>query len=129
MVRRIPTKGTGDDFDQLADNLNAMLEQIEKLMAGVRQVSDNIAHDLRTPLTRLRNRLEQGANTEPLFEQCIVDADQLLSTFNALLRIAQIESGSHQSRQDRVDLEMRLNCMKRWRKKKINRYRYTWKGG
>ncbi len=105
LSRRIPTKGTGDDFDKLADNLNAMLDQIEKLMAGVRQVSDNIAHDLRTPLTRLRNRLEQGAKTEPLFEQCIVDADQLLSTFNALLRIAKIESGSHQSRQERVDLE------------------------
>lgn len=103
LSRRIPTKGTGDDFDQLADNLNAMLDQIEKLMAGVRQVSDNIAHDLRTPLTRLRNRLEQGS--DPLFEQCIADADQLLSTFNALLRIARIESGSHQSRQERVDLE------------------------
>ncbi|MBT6273907.1 MAG: HAMP domain-containing protein, partial [Chromatiales bacterium] len=58
LTRRVPTSGSGDDFDQLADNLNAMLDEIEHLMASVRDVSDNVAHDLRTPLTRLRNRLE-----------------------------------------------------------------------
>lgn len=112
LSRRIPSKGTSDDFDQLADNLNAMLDQIEKLMAGVRQVSDNIAHDLRTPLTRLRNRLEQmhwqeadAKQYDRQLEKSIAEADQLLSTFNALLRIARIESGSHNSRQDTVDLE------------------------
>jgi signal transduction histidine kinase len=108
---RVPTKGTADDFDQLADNLNAMLDQIEKLMAGVREVSDHIAHDLRTPLTRLRNRLEQmrwqNPNSEQFglqLEQTIAEADQLLATFNALLRIARIESGSHQNRLMKVDL-------------------------
>ena len=112
LSRRIPTKGTGDEFEQLADNLNAMLEQIEKLMMGVRQVSDNIAHDLRTPLTRLRNRLEQmrwqNPNTDEYdmqLEKSIAESDQLLATFNALLRIAKIESGSHPSRQEWVDLE------------------------
>jgi signal transduction histidine kinase len=112
LSRRIPTKGTNDEFDQLADNLNAMLEQIEKLMVGVRQVSDNIAHDLRTPLTRLRNRLEQmrlqPPNTDEYdmqLEKSITEADQLLITFNALLRIAKIESGSHPIRKQPVNLE------------------------
>jgi signal transduction histidine kinase len=112
LSRRIPTKGTNDEFDQLADNLNAMLEQIEKLMVGVRQVSDNIAHDLRTPLTRLRNRLEQMRLQEPKtdeydmqLEKSIMEADQLLATFNALLRIAKIESGSHLIRKKPVNLE------------------------
>ena len=100
LTRRIPTKGTGDDFDQLTDSLNAMLDRIEMLMDGVRQVSDNIAHDLRTPLTRLRGRLErmrgEGAANEEgraLIEQAVADADGLLTTFGALLRIAEIESG------------------------------------
>jgi signal transduction histidine kinase len=112
LSRRIPTRGTGDDFDQLADNLNAMLDQIEKLMVGVQQISDNIAHDLRTPLTRLRNRLEQMRwqksdidQYHTQIEQSITEADQLLLTFNALLRIARIESGTHSNPQALVDLE------------------------
>lgn len=107
LSRRIPTKGTGDDFDQLADSLNAMLERIETLMDGVRQVSDNIAHDLRTPLTRLRGRLEQLRGRDAaddqgraLIEQAVTDADGLLTTFGALLRIAEIESGGR-----RVDFQ------------------------
>jgi signal transduction histidine kinase len=111
LSRRIPTKGTSDDFDQLADNLNTMLDKIEILMAGVRQVADNIAHDLRTPLTRLRNRLEllrrqppAKESYEELIDQNISEADQLLATFNALLRIAQIESGSRLSHHLQVNL-------------------------
>ncbi|WP_462320251.1 sensor histidine kinase [Halochromatium sp.] len=103
LSRRVPSTGTGDDFDQLAENLNRMLERIEALMLSIRQVSDNIAHDLRTPLTRLRNRLEllhgvdlsDEASAE--VEVAIADADELLSAFNALLRIARIEAGSRRA--------------------------------
>jgi signal transduction histidine kinase len=111
LSRRVPTKGTADDFDQLAVNLNAMLDEIERLMGGIRQVSDNVAHDLRTPLTRLRNRLEQLRSvledTSPHrehVERSIADADQLLSTFGALLRIARIEAGGHRPALVPVDL-------------------------
>lgn len=107
---RVPLRGSGDDFDELSDQLNQMLERIEQLMAGVRHVTDNIAHDLRTPLTRLRGRLEV-LSREPLSEEArqqvhdiIAEADQLLQTFNALLRIARIESGSYSSAFTSVDL-------------------------
>ncbi len=111
LSRRIPGKSSGDDFDQLIDNLNNMLDQIENLMNGVRQVSDNIAHDLRTPLTRLHRRLEQlketgckeGPQREHL-DMAIAEADGLLSTFKALLRISRIESGNRRAGFEEVDL-------------------------
>jgi len=97
LSRRIPTRSTDDDFDQLADNLNGMLDTIEQLMEDIRRVTDNVAHDLRTPLTRLRNRLEKlkgsGEADRSAVEAALADADGLLATFNALLRIASIESG------------------------------------
>jgi len=111
LSRRIPLRGSGDDFDQLAASLNQMLDRIEILMAGVRQVSDNIAHDLRTPLTRVRTKLEllraglsgcQGAKT--IADEAIADADEMLATFNALLRIARIESGGRRAAFARMDL-------------------------
>ncbi|RBP23455.1 signal transduction histidine kinase [Marinobacter pelagius] len=95
---RIPTRGTEDDFDQLAENLNQMLDRIVYLMEGIRHVSDSIAHDLRTPLTRLRNQLENTlitVNDDEAREhvgQAVAEADQLLATFNALLRIARLET-------------------------------------
>lgn len=96
--KRIATRGTGDEFDELANNLNSMLDQIEHGMEGVRRVSDNIAHDLKTPLARLKNRVEelkmrvnQGSEEESAVDQIILEADGLLATFNALLRIARIE--------------------------------------
>ncbi|MGI9335569.1 MAG: sensor histidine kinase [Gammaproteobacteria bacterium] len=102
LSRRIPTRGTDDDFDQLARNLNDMLDRIQNLMESVRQVSDNIAHDLKTPLTRLRNRLEElGQDPEhrgdARIEEAIAEADRLLSTFSALLRIARVESSQSKS--------------------------------
>ena len=113
MSRRIALQGNGDEIDQLASNLNAMLEEIERLMEGVRQVSDNIAHDLRTPLTRLRNRLEQldselqeDGEFHSGVTHCITDADQLLATFAALLRIARIESGQHRKGFANLDLSV-----------------------
>jgi len=112
LSRRIPTHDTGDDFDQLADNLNRMLTQIESLMEGVRRVSDNIAHDLRTPLARLRHKLElsrsealaRGASAETI-EQAIDETDGLLATFTALLRIARIETAARQEAFEEVRLE------------------------
>lgn len=112
LKRRVETRGAGDEFDQLAVNLNAMLDEIERLMNGIRHVSDNIAHDLRTPLTRLRTRLEQLrsqlGDDDPAAaeaEQSIAEADQLLATFGALLRIARIEAGAARNNiTTRVDL-------------------------
>jgi signal transduction histidine kinase len=111
LSRRVPTDDRGDDFDELANNLNRMLERIEQLMEAVRQVSDNIAHDLRTPLTRLRTRLELARSGTDLQEEpreaidkAVEDAEELLATFNALLRIARIESGSRRSGFARVEL-------------------------
>lgn len=103
--QRVPQHGANDQFDRLAENLNLMLDRIEHLMAGVRQVSDNIAHDLRTPLTRLRWRLDKLRETrdEHLLDDAIAEADGLLQTFHALLRIAEVESGSRR-RFTRVDI-------------------------
>jgi signal transduction histidine kinase len=103
--QRIPHRGSGDEFDQLSDNLNNMLDQIEALMDGVRRVSDNIAHDLRTPLARLRNRLESLSMQPPgddqarreMVEQALAEADGLLGTFNALLRIARLEADARRA--------------------------------
>jgi signal transduction histidine kinase len=106
LTRRIPEDATGDDLGALTDKLNQMLDELEKLVEGVRRVSDNIAHDLRTPLARLRNRLELLSKEErhPLVEEAIDDAEGLLSTFKALLRIARIESGQHRQPLESVDL-------------------------
>jgi signal transduction histidine kinase len=108
---RVPLKGTSDEFDQLAANLNNMLDQIERLMAGMREVSDNIAHDLRTPLSRLRARLElsllgpsDAAAQSEAVRAAIDEADRLLATFNALLNIAEAESGARRDRAEPLDL-------------------------
>ncbi|MEZ5564726.1 MAG: HAMP domain-containing protein [Gammaproteobacteria bacterium] len=101
LQRRMPVRGVNDEFDQLSGNLNAMLDRIDSLMEGVRSVADNIAHDLRTPLTRLRGRLERVAARPDLDDElredlgaAMSDADHLLATFRALLRIARIEIGN-----------------------------------
>lgn len=106
--QRVPVTGGGDEHDELAENLNAMLDQIEKLMAGLRHVGDSVAHDLRGPLTRLRTRLETlAAHPAPPREdiaECVAQADALLATFNALLRIARVESGAYRSAFAPVDV-------------------------
>ena len=111
LSRRIPPRGTNDDFDQLAENLNAMLDRIEALMAEIRHVTDGIAHDLRSPLTRLRTRLDtirqrtgDSEEVRRLAAECTAEADQLLATFNALLRIAEAESRRGRSGFTTVDL-------------------------
>ena len=100
LSERLQVAGTGDELDRLADNLNAMLERIEWLMRGLKEVSDNIAHDLKTPLTRLRNRSEavlRNRHSESEYRDVIAatidESDALIATFNALLMIARAESG------------------------------------
>jgi signal transduction histidine kinase len=107
---RLPVAGTGDELDRLADNVNAMLERIEALMRGLKEVSDNIAHDLKTPLTRLRNRCEQAlrsasgeASYRAALESTIAESDDLIRTFDALLMIARAESG--QARENMTDFD------------------------
>jgi len=99
--QRVPTTGSGDEYEELANNVNAMLDQIENLLAGLRHVGDSIAHDLRGPLTRLGNQLEVlAAEQQPSREglaHCAAQAEGLLATFNALLRIARVESGAYRS--------------------------------
>ncbi len=97
---RLPVSGAGDELDRLAINLNAMLDRIAALMAGMRQVSDNIAHDLKSPLTRLRNRADAALRSEggeaelrKALEGVTEDADNLIKVFNALLMIARLEAG------------------------------------
>ena len=117
LSRRIPMDHSGDDFDELAGNLNAMLDRIASLMEEVRRISDNIAHDLKTPLSRLKNSLEllgtghaeDSQNRRVLIEQSIAEADGLLSTFNALLRIARIDSGERRAAFAAVDLQRLLH--------------------
>ncbi len=111
LSRRLPVGRRGDEFDELALRLNAMLERIEQLLTAMREVTDNVAHDLRSPLNRLRNRLEvtlleQRSESEyrQAMEQTIADADQLLKTFNALLDIARAEAGVQQEECAELDL-------------------------
>ena len=109
--RRIERNGSGDDFDRLSATLNAMLDRIGGLMENLRQVSTDIAHDLRTPLSRLRQGLEEAQRREltaadyrSVVEHAMEEADAILDTFSALLRIAQIEAGVRRSAFRPVDL-------------------------
>jgi signal transduction histidine kinase len=115
LSRRLAVRGTGDEFDRLADQFNAMLERIQVLMENLRQVSSNIAHDLRTPLAHLRHRLEEmragtltDAGYQEAVDQAIGETDAILTTFEALLRIAQIESGRRRTAFTRVNLSVLL---------------------
>ena len=110
MSRRIAVAGSGDEFDGLAANLNAMLERIDALMSGLREVSDNIAHDLKTPLSRLRNSAEaalreSGADAyREGLEHTIEKADELIKTFNSLLLVARLEAGALEENAERFDV-------------------------
>jgi signal transduction histidine kinase len=109
LSERLPVGRSGDELDRLAGNLNAMLERIEALMRGLKEVSDNIAHDLKTPLTRLRNRAEEALarsseeDYRAALERTIDESDALMRTFNALLMIARAESG--QARGDMTNFD------------------------
>ncbi|MCW5771758.1 MAG: HAMP domain-containing protein [Rhodospirillaceae bacterium] len=109
--RRLPVRGAGDEFDRLAVSVNRMLDRIQSLMTGLVQVTNDIAHDLRTPVARLRQRLESArmkakttAEYETAVDQAMADTDAILRTFAAMLRIAQIESGSRRAGFAELDL-------------------------
>jgi signal transduction histidine kinase len=110
LTQRLPLTRAGDEFDSLAENLNRMLERTERLMKGMHAVTDSIAHDLRTPLNRLRNRLE-GVLNRPSderdrseIEAAVGETDTLIATFNALLLIAEAEAGLGREAMEPVDL-------------------------
>lgn len=111
LTGRLPVTGAGDEFDRLSENLNTMLARIATLNEGLKQVSDNIAHDLKTPLTRLRNRAEATLSGKPkttdyrqALEGTIAESDQLIKTFNAILMISRLEAGYSSESTSRVDL-------------------------
>ncbi|GHC69231.1 sensor histidine kinase [Limoniibacter endophyticus] len=111
LSKRLPVTGSGDEFDRLSENLNAMLAKIASLNDGLKQVSDNIAHDLKTPLTRLRNRAEAslaGTKSEDEYraalEANIAESDQLIRTFNAILMISRLEAGYSAEQVSQIDL-------------------------
>lgn len=109
LSKRIAVTGVNDEIDNLAVNLNAMLDQIERLMGGMREVSDNIAHDLRSPLNRIRGRLNEALKAGPSEKEealraTLEDAEGMITTFNALLSIARIESGEGAGQMEAVDL-------------------------
>jgi signal transduction histidine kinase len=111
LAQRVRTRGSGDEMDRLATNLNAMLERIQSLMESVKRVSDDLAHDLRTPLSRLRQRLENARASGPrdidhgpVIDRSVAELDSILDTFDALLRIAQVEAGTRRSAFANVDL-------------------------
>jgi signal transduction histidine kinase len=108
---RVPLAGTSDEFDQLAANLNRMLDQIERLMTAMREVTDDVAHDLKTPLARMRARLElalispgDSAGQSEAIRSAINEADRLLATFDALLSIAELEAGTRCDDTEPLDL-------------------------
>ncbi len=108
---RVPVYGSGDEIDRLSENLNDMLERIEELMVGMREVSDNIAHDLKTPLSRLRNRAEAALRERggpksyrEALEHTIEEADDLIKTFNGLLSIARLETGTAGEAKEEIDV-------------------------
>ena len=111
LTQRVPLRGTGDDLDRLAETLNRMLDRMSKLLESVRQASNNIAHDLRTPLSRLGQRLEEArtqarsaADHQRALDAAKTEVEALLGTFAALLRIAEVEAGAQRAAFRKVDL-------------------------
>lgn len=108
LARRAPRDMSRDELDRLAESLNAMLDRIERLMTSMRHAGDSIAHDLRSPLTRLRNKLDAAMRaedgSETALEEAVCDADDLLATFTAVLKIARLEAGERRDALVRCDL-------------------------
>jgi signal transduction histidine kinase len=115
LTGRLPLSGSGDELDRLSATFNSMLDRLERLMAGLQEVSDNIAHDLRTPLTRIRAEAENAARSaaslaeaKSALSNVIEETDRLLKTFSALLAIAQLDAGSYREQFQEIDLSAML---------------------
>lgn len=114
-IERLPVSGSGDEFDRLSLRLNSMLDRINVMDEGLKQVSDNIAHDLKTPLTRIRNTVEHGlANKDngaqrDALEKVLDESETLIKTFNALLMISRVEAGSSTASMATLDVSAILN--------------------
>lgn len=112
MAGRMPVSGSGDELDRLATALNQMLDQIERLMAGMKEVSSNVAHDLKTPLTRIKAMVEAALRSDDpvqyrfALEKTVDESDRLLQTFNALLSIARAEAGQARSGLEPIDASL-----------------------
>ena len=117
LKERIPLNASGDEFDHLSHDINVMLDRIQELMEGIRQISSDIAHELRTPLSRLRHKLEGVLSARPAsikayqqtVQSAIVESDNIMTTFNALLGIAQIEGGARRSHFKEISISEILN--------------------
>ncbi len=135
LSERLPVGSSGDELDRLAHNLNEMLDRIEALMGGLKEVSDNIAHDLKTPLTRMRNRAEEAlrsshgeADYRAALETTLDESDSLIKTFNALLMIARAEADRREaiwwSSTRPKPRAASANSTNRWPKSRASRLRF-----
>lgn len=111
LTQRVPISDKNDEFDALAACLNNMLDKIEKVLTGIREVTDNVAHDLRSPVTRIRNRMEitlleerENMDYREAMKQTIYDAEMMIRTFNAILHVAQADAGTIRAELVPVDL-------------------------
>ena len=122
LLQRLPIGSSNDELNQLSVNLNNMLDRLNKLMIGMKDVSDNIAHDLRTPLNKIRTNLEVTLMSNPTSEnyrnsiqEVIYDIDIVINTFNSLLAISRVESGSLSLEKEKVDINKLLeNVIDLW---------------
>ena len=120
LATRVPLRGTQDELDRLSETIKAMLDRIADLLENLRQISNDIAHDLRTPLGRLRQGLEDAktraaskSDYEQAIDHAVEEADALLNTFSALLRIAQIEAGAQRAAFRAVDIARAMKGARR----------------
>ncbi len=115
LSQRLPMSGTGDEFDRLSGSLNAMIGRLEKLDSGIQTMSDSIAHDLKTPLTRLRNQADRAMNAKTLkltrgeIEGIINESDGIIKTFDALLMISKVEAGANNVEFQKVHMKSLLS--------------------
>ena len=128
LLQRLPIGSSNDELNQLSVNLNNMLDRLNKLMTGMKDVSDNIAHDLRTPLNKIRTNLEVTLMSNPTSEnyrnsiqEVIHDIDIVINTFNSLLAISRVESGSLSLEKEKVVEQTEAQQAAKWVEKKSDK--------